>query len=347
MKAEHPIKAVIVGASGYTGAELAAMLTRHPQVELCGLYVSENSVDAGKPICSLYGQLQGLVALLLQPLPTPIDQSLFSDIDAVFLATAHQVSHDLAPQFLKLGCQVFDLSGAFRVNEPSLYSDFYGFDHQFPELLASAVYGLAEWAAEDVKKADLIALPGCFPTVSLTALKPLHEAGLLKDECHPIIDATSGVSGAGRKASLTSSFCQVSLNPYGVGTHRHQPEISAQLGREVIFTPHLGNFPRGILATIHVDLKPGVTAEDVAQAYQAQYQDQPFVRILPEGVWPAIRNVAHTPFVDLNWSLQGSHLVVFSAEDNLLKGAASQGIQCMNLRYGFEPTEALIGSHAC
>ncbi|MFM2480513.1 N-acetyl-gamma-glutamyl-phosphate reductase [Celerinatantimonas sp. YJH-8] len=347
MKENHQIKAVIVGASGYTGAELAVMLQRHPQVELCGLYVSENSADAHKLISSLYGQLQGVVELPLQPLPSIIDGEQFASIDAVFLATAHQVSHDLAPQFLKANCQVFDLSGAFRVNEPSLYTDFYGFEHQFPELLKSAVYGLAEWAAEDVKKADLIALPGCFPTVSLSALKPLQGAGLLADDCTPIIDATSGVSGAGRKASLTSSFCQVSLNPYGVGTHRHQPEISAQLGRNVIFTPHLGNFPRGILATIHVDLKPSVTSADVAAAYQQCYQEQPFVRLLPEGVWPAIRNVAHTPFVDLNWSMQGQHLIIFSAEDNLLKGAASQGIQCLNLRYGFEPTEALIGSHAC
>lgn len=348
MKESNKLRAAIVGASGYAGAELSAILQRHPQAELCGLYVSEQSVDAHKRISELYGQLRGVVDLPLQPLPTDFDPDLFSQIDCVFLATAHHVSHDLAPKFLDCGCQVFDLSGAFRVNQADFYPKYYGFTHEYPHLLEQAVYGLAEWRESALNgSVQLISLPGCYPTASLSALKPLQENHLIADGYKPLIDATSGVSGAGRKASVTSNFCEVSLNPYGVGTHRHQPEISAHLGRDVIFTPHLGNFPRGILATIHVDLKPDVTDEDIAQAYQNAYVGKPFVRLLPKQVWPSIKSVANTPFVDLNWSKQGDHLIVFAAEDNLLKGASSQAIQCFNIRYGFAPHTALIEGGTC
>ncbi|MFM2485484.1 N-acetyl-gamma-glutamyl-phosphate reductase [Celerinatantimonas yamalensis] len=347
MKDSNQLRVAIVGASGYAGAELAAILIRHPRVELCGLYVSENSVDAGKPISDLYGRLRGVVDLPLQPLPTQFDPSLFAQIDCVFLATAHSVSHDLVPKFLACECQVFDLSGAYRVNQADFYPDYYGFTHQYPELLATAVYGLAEWQQAAIQSAELIALPGCYPTASLSALKPLQQAGLLDDDCTPLIDATSGVTGAGRKAALASNFCEVSLNPYGVGTHRHQPEISAHLGRPVIFTPHLGSFARGILATIHVDLKANVSEADVMNAFQLAYADKPLVRLLPQGVWPSINAVAHTPYIDLNWSKIGQHLIIFSAEDNLLKGASSQAIQCFNLRYGFLSTQALAKESAC
>lgn len=341
------LNVIVIGASGYTGAELAAQIERHPYAKLCGLYVSENSQDAHKPVSQLYGQLRGIIDLPLIPLAATIDPQEFTNIDAVFLATAHSVSHDLAPQFLACGCQVFDLSGAFRVNQADFYPKFYGFEHHHADWLDKAVYGLAEWQVDGVRDAQLVALPGCYPTASLCALKPLHNAGLLTDSCTPVIDATSGVSGAGRKASLTSNFCEVSLNPYGVGTHRHQPEISYHLGREVIFTPHLGSFPRGILATIHVELKDDVTLADVEQTYQNAYADKPLVRLLEPGSWPAIKTVANTPFVDLNWSLQGHHLIVFSAEDNLLKGASAQAIQCFNIHYGYPSTLALIGDAAC
>jgi len=335
------LKAIIVGASGYTGAELAHFLTRHPEIELAGLYVSEGSLDKGKKLSALYGNLVGVVDLPLLPLGNDGIKGACEGIDIVILATAHEVSHNLAPLFLAENTVVFDLSGAFRVQSAGFYDKFYGFTHQFPELLEQAVYGLAEWNAEDVKKTDLIAVPGCYTTASLTALKPLAEASLIKESCKPTINATSGVSGAGRKANVGSSFCEVSLQPYGVFTHRHKPEIDQHLGLPVVFTPHLGSFKRGILASINVVLKAGVTAEQVNQAYQNAYADKPIVRLM-EGTYPALKNVVGTPYCDLGWAVDGEDLVVFSAIDNLLKGASSQAMQCINLRFGFDMTTSLL-----
>jgi N-acetyl-gamma-glutamyl-phosphate reductase len=263
------------------------------------------------------------------------------DIDVVFLATAHEVSHDLAPQFLAAGCVVFDLSGAFRVNKPDFYSEFYSFEHQHLDWLDKAVYGLAEWQADKLKTAQLIAVPGCYPTASQLALKPLVENGLLNEDQWPVINATSGVSGAGRKASLGTSFCEVSLQPYGLFNHRHHPEIVEHLGVPVIFTPHLGNFPRGILATITCRLKAGVTAQDVAEAFHNAYHDKPLVRLYTKGV-PALKDVVGLPFCDIGFVVKGEHLIVVATEDNLLKGASAQAVQCLNLRFGFPETQSLL-----
>ncbi len=333
------LNTLIVGASGYAGVELVTYLNRHPHINITGVAVSAQSPDAGKLLSDLYPQLKGVVDLRLQPLTDVA--VLAKDVDVVFLATAHEVSHDLAPQFLAQGCVVFDLSGAWRVKDASFYTRYYGFTHQHPELLEKAVYGLAEWQSESLRDADLIAVPGCYPTASQLALKPLLEAGLLNTEQWPVINATSGVSGAGRKASLTTSFCEVSLQPYGLFTHRHQPEIAAHLGTQVIFTPHLGNFPRGILATITGRLKPGVTAEQVAKAFHDAYDDKPLVRVYDSGV-PALKSVVGLPFCDIGFAVQGEHVIVVSAEDNLLKGASSQAVQCMNIRFGYPETLSLI-----
>ncbi|WP_279156920.1 N-acetyl-gamma-glutamyl-phosphate reductase [Obesumbacterium proteus] len=333
------LNGLIVGASGYTGAELAAYLHRHPHMNITGLTVSAQSADAGKLLSDLHPQLKGIVDLPLLPMSDVA--AMAKDVDVVFLATAHEVSHDLAPQFLQMGCVVFDLSGAYRVNQASFYQDYYGFTHQHADWLDKAVYGLAEWRAEDIKQAQLVAVPGCYPTASQLALKPLIDAGLLDLNQWPIINAVSGVSGAGRKASMTTSFCEVSLQPYGIFTHRHQPEIATHLGTPVIFTPHLGNFPRGILATITCKLTAGVNAEQIDAAYQQAYAEKPLVRIYDKGV-PAIKNVAGTPFCDIGFALQGEHLIIVSAEDNLLKGAAAQAVQCMNIRFGFNETQSLL-----
>ncbi|MEG1467391.1 MAG: N-acetyl-gamma-glutamyl-phosphate reductase [Hafnia sp.] len=333
------LNGLIVGASGYTGAELAAYLQRHPHMNITGLTVSAQSADAGKLLSDLHPQLKGIVDLPLLPMSDVA--AMAKDVDVVFLATAHEVSHDLAPQFLQMGCVVFDLSGAYRVNQASFYQDYYGFTHQHANWLDKAVYGLAEWRAEDIKQAQLVAVPGCYPTASQLALKPLIDAGLLDLNQWPVINAVSGVSGAGRKASMTTSFCEVSLQPYGIFTHRHQPEIATHLGTPVIFTPHLGNFPRGILATITCKLTAGVTAEQVAVVYQQAYAEKPLVRVYDKGV-PAIKNVAGTPFCDIGFALQGEHLIIVSAEDNLLKGAAAQAVQCMNIRFGFNETQSLL-----
>ena len=331
------IRCAVIGASGYTGVELAALIADHPQLELGGLYVSAGSVDAHKILSHLHGRFLGKVDLPLQPLTEGVLEQVGKEHDLVFLATEHQVSTQLAPVLRQNGAVVMDLSGGFRFADAAVYPKYYGFEHQELDLLSQAVYGLAEWNAEQIKTADMVAVAGCYPTASLTALKPLQEAGLLDDVQLPVINAVSGVSGAGRKASMTNQFCEVSLNAYGVLTHRHQPEISDQLGKQVIFTPHLGNFVRGILATITVKLKAGVTAEQVSAAYHNAYDGSKCVRLY-DGLAqnPSIKNIVHTCHADVGWKVDEStgHAVLMSAIDNLLKGAAGQAIQCANLRFG-------------
>lgn len=336
-------KTLIIGASGYTGAELAQILTRHPHFDLAGLYVSSNSADAHKPISTLYPQLRSICDLPLQPLPETQEKltALAQSAEVIFLATAHEVSHDLAPIFVQNGCKVFDLSGAYRVNNAEFYQQFYGFTHQFPELLQKAVYGLAEWSHESIRQTDLVAVAGCYPTVSQLSLKPLIENNLLDLNQLPIINAVSGVSGAGRKASLTSSFCEVSLNAYGVFNHRHQPEIATHLGCEVIFTPHLGNFKRGILATITAKLNSGVTDEQIRAAYHQYYANRPLVRVYEQGL-PSIKAVEFTPYCDIGFATKNGHIIIVGAEDNLLKGAAAQAVQCANIRFGYDETLGFV-----
>ncbi|MDC0610115.1 N-acetyl-gamma-glutamyl-phosphate reductase [Vibrio sp.] len=332
------LKTTIIGASGYTGAELAYMVQKHPELTLSGLYVSANSVDAGKSIAQLHGKLDGVVDMEVQPLTDP--EAVAKESDVIFLATAHEVSHDLAPVFLANGCQVFDLSGAYRVNSDEFFTKYYGFEHKFGDWLENAAYGLAEWNADKITSAQLVAVAGCYPTASQLAIKPLIEGNLLDTVQWPIINATSGVSGAGRKATMTNSFCEVSLAPYGVFTHRHQPEISAHLGRDVIFTPHLGNFKRGILATVTMKLAAGISEQQVNEAFEKAYAGKPAVR-LKSGL-PRLQDVQFTPFCDIGWKVSGEHVIVVSAIDNLLKGASSQAMQCLNIHYGYPELTALI-----
>ena len=336
-------KVAIIGASGYAGAELANLVQRHPYLDLYGLYVSATSKDAHKKFSELYPMYSSLVDQEIIPLDD--DQNAINDIkhnaDLVCLCTAHEVSMKIAPEFIiDDSKRVFDLSGAYRVNDPEFYEKYYNFKHTNLDWLASAVYGLAEWNEEQIKNAKLIAVPGCYPTASLTALKPLFNAGLIDPDTTPIINAVSGVSGSGRKASLTSSFCEVSLNMYGVFGHRHRPEISHHLGQKVLFQPHLGNFKRGILATIYVKLKGNVTDEQIDKAYHDAYDSKPLVRLQPN--WSSIRAVEFTPFVDLHWQREGDMLIVSSAIDNLLKGASAQAMQCININCGYPITTSLI-----
>ncbi|MCO6550360.1 MAG: N-acetyl-gamma-glutamyl-phosphate reductase [Gilliamella sp.] len=335
------LKAIIVGASGYAGAKLAYYLHKHPHVQLIALTVSENSQDGGKLISDydLHPQLKGLVDL---PLIATADYSSYiNDLDIVFLATEHAVSHNIAPYFLEHGCTVFDLSGAFRVNSASFYTDYYGFTHQYPKWLDKAVYGLAEWNSEQIKQAQLIAVPGCYPTASQLPLKPLIEEGLLDNSQWPVINAVSGVSGAGRKPSHNNIFCEVSLHAYGLFTHRHQPEIVTHLGQEVIFIPHLGSFKQGIHATITCRVNEGVTSQDILKALNKYYQNKPLIRIYQKD-WPALKSVIGLPYCDIGFVLKDRHLILISVEDNLLKGAAAQAVQCMNIRYNFDETTSLL-----
>ncbi|WP_278381972.1 N-acetyl-gamma-glutamyl-phosphate reductase [Pseudoalteromonas distincta] len=332
---------VIIGASGYSGAELASLVAKHPNLTLTGCYVSEGSLDKNKLLSDLYPEHLGLLDCPLLPLSVSAFDDIQSDADYVCLCTDHKVSVDLAPQFLAMGKKVFDLSGGYRLASNDDYVTYYGFEHQHPELLNEAAYGLAEWNHDAIANAKLIAVAGCYPTAALNALKPLKQAGLLSSESI-IINAVSGVTGAGRKASVGTHFCEVSLAPYGFFNHRHGPEIEQHLGHKVLFTPHLGSFPRGILETIYVQLKPGVTKENVASAYQV-LSSEPLIRLLGDKV-PSIKGVAKQPFVDIGWQQQGTQLIVMSAIDNLLKGAAGQALQCINISMNLDHTTGLKGA---
>lgn len=335
------LNVAVAGASGYTGAELCRLISSHPGLKLAGIFVSARSQDQGKALSELYGSLATRVELKLRPLHDP-EELLSCGAQAVFLATDHKVSHDLAPALVKGGCRVFDLSGAFRLKDPAVFARYYGFEHQHPELLEDAVYALAEFTTqEELRRASVIALPGCYPTASQLALKPLLDCGLLERSFRPVINAVSGVSGSGRKAKLASSFCEVSLNAYGVFTHRHLPEITSRLGMEVIFNPHLGSFKRGILATITARLVPGTTAEAVREAYESAYAHKPLIRLKQS--LPRLQDVQGLPFCDLGWQCgPEGYIVICSAIDNLLKGAAAQALQVLNLHYGYPETAGLF-----
>jgi N-acetyl-gamma-glutamyl-phosphate reductase len=319
----------IIGASGYTGAQITSLIHADAGLSVQGLYVSENSLDKGRELAELYPVYSHL-PYVLNPLSDDVKAKIVAESDAVVLATEHSVSLELAAWFYQQGLAVFDLSGAYRFADVAQYPKWYGFEHTHPDVLAEAVYGLAEWNAAEIAKTRMIAVPGCYPTASLTALKPLKS---LLTSAYPVINAVSGVTGAGRKAHLHTSFCEVSLTPYGVLGHRHQPEIATQLGQEVIFTPHLGNFKRGILATITVQLQPGTTEEQVKQAYEV-YDNSPLVTV-KHNAFPKVDDVVHTPNCHLGWKYDANsgYLVVASAIDNLMKGAASQGLQCIKIHF--------------
>lgn len=323
----------ILGASGYSGAQLVNLIHHHPKMALKRTLVSANSADAGCSLADLHGALAHLQQYELEPLSDSLLETLANTMDVIFLATPHQASHKWVEPLSAAGAKVIDLSGAFRLPDQAVFAAHYGFAHTADTGLAKAVYGLAEWHADAIRQAQIVAAPGCYPTAALTALKPLAAAGLLDASTRPVINAVSGVTGAGRKAALGSSFSEVSLQAYGVLNHRHTPEIETYLGTPVIFTPHLGNFKRGIVATSTVKLAAGVTAAQVAAAYEAAYAQQPLVRLRSQ--FPKADDVAHTPFVDVHWQVDAhsGYAVVGSALDNLLKGAAGQAVQCANLMH--------------
>jgi len=337
------IRVAIVGASGYAGAELLAILANHPAAEIVGLFGSSRKADEGTPTAAdLFPRFESLPVGALKVEPFTVDAAKALDLDAIFLATPHELSHEAAPALVEAGIVVLDLSAAFRLSDRAVFEKNYGFAHQFPALLAEAVYGLAEFNGEAVAKARLVAVPGCYPTASILAIRPLVEAGLVDMTRPAIVDAVSGVSGAGRKAEVKSLFCEVSMQAYGVFKHRHRPEIAEHAGIPAIFTPHLGCYDRGILATVHVELKGGTTEAQVRAAFDAAYSNRPFVRVLKSGRWPGISSVERTNFCDIGFALEGTHLIVESAIDNLVKGAAGQAVQCMNIRFGLDETTGFL-----
>jgi len=328
------IRSAVLGAAGYSGAELCALLTANPYFELCYAFASGGRDP--EPFASLYPRFQQQIDIMVEPWSDALIDTL--EIDAAFLALPHEASEAIAPKLLAKGIKVFDLSGAFRLKQPELYPQYYGYAHQHPELLAQAVYSLMEW--QTCPLGDLVSVPGCYPTACSLALLPVLKANLVADDCIPVISATSGVSGAGRKASLSTSFCEVGLNAYGFFKHRHRPEIEQNLGRKVVFTPHLGNFKRGILATCVVTLQAGVTPAQVNEAFKAAYGTKPLIRFSSKS--PNVADVAGTPFCDLFWQQDGEQLVIMSAIDNLLKGAAAQAMQAANVRFAKPETAGLL-----
>ncbi|MGX5914113.1 N-acetyl-gamma-glutamyl-phosphate reductase [Aliidiomarina sp. Khilg15.8] len=327
----------VIGASGYSGAQLCELLNSHPHLQLSAAYAS--STENAVALSVLYPALANVCDIHLQVW----DDAHIADHalpDVVFLALPHEISARLAPVLLNAGTVVVDLSGAYRLRDPHKYPEFYNFQHPFPALLERASYCLIENMIPGAVPDDLISVPGCYPTVSSLALLPLCQGELLDSTQIPVITATSGVSGAGRKASLKTSFCEVSLQAYSLLCHRHVPEIEQNLGREIIFTPQLGNFKRGILATCAARLAPGVNLKDVVKCMQDAYANCPLVRLCPTP--PSLDQVVHTPFCDIHVAVQGNKVVLSAAIDNLMKGAASQAIQAANQKFGWPTTVGLL-----
>lgn len=319
--AQSLTRVAIAGATGYAGAELEKILSRHKHVQVVAAFSSGSfSLEA-----------------LFEAKP-----------DVVFLATPNEVSAELVPAILDAGIKVIDLSGAFRLGEPSLYPSWYGFTHARPELLGEAVYGLPEWCNGQLKKARLVANPGCYPTSILLALRPLT---YLLDRTQPVIcDSKSGVSGAGKKADVAYSFSELfgNFKAYGVGQHRHEPEIrqGLHLGERasLVFVPHLLPTVRGIYSTMHVAFTNAVSDEEMTALYADSYADAPFVRVLPAGKMPELKDVVNTPYAEIGFQLLqgGRRAVVVSVIDNLLKGAASQAVQNFNRMCGYAEVEGLL-----
>jgi N-acetyl-gamma-glutamyl-phosphate reductase len=333
-------KVVIIGAGGYTGAELAEVLLGHPGAEIVGLFGSGRAEAAGKVqvFGEVFPRFRGRLDLPVRAADADAVAAL--NPDAVFLATPHEASLTLAAELRARGLTVLDLSAAYRLKDATLYTTYYGFTHDQGALLREAVYGLPELHRREIAGSRMIAVPGCYPTSAILPLAPLAAAGAVRAGTRPIVDSISGVSGAGRAATARTHFCEVSVQHYGVLSHRHGPEIDAWSGTPVVFTPQIGPYDRGILSTIHVELAPGWNGDRVSRVMHEKYGHEAFVRLLPSGQWPSVGAVRGTNFCDIAWACdeksghQGPHLIMASAIDNLVKGAAGQAVQCMNLACG-------------
>lgn len=341
------IKVAIVGASGYTGVELSRILCNHPHVALT---VATSRQYAGKPLSEVFPNLRGKVDLVCENLST---EEIAARADFVFTAVPHKTAMDIVPQLLEAGKKVVDLSADFRLRDLGTYEAWYQ-PHSSPHYLAEAVYGLPERNRQQVASARLVANPGCYPTSIILALAPLLEAEVIEAETI-IADSKSGTSGAGRAAAVGTLFCEVTdgFRPYKAGgTHRHIPEIEQELscaaGNRVTvsFTPHLLPISRGILSTVYAGLRPGFDTEKVAEIYSLAYQKETFVRLLPAGAVPATQYVRGSNMCDIGFAIdpRTNRIVVMSAIDNIVKGAAGQAVQNMNIMLGFAEDAGLTGA---
>lgn len=329
------VRVGILNVTGYAGVELARLLAGHPAVELVS--VTGRSA-AGQPLGKIFPHLGSLGLTIEEEL---------AEVDFIFSALPHHESAEQLLPFIKQGIRIIDISADFRLTDPSLYEEWYGFRHPAPELLAEAVYGLPELYRESIKSATIIANPGCYPTASILALAPALKAGIVAGNI--IIDAKSGLSGAGRSLNLRSHYCEADedVTAYAISSHRHQPEISQELKAldagfgAVAFTPHLVPMTRGILATCYAPLKEKESVEEIAALYAEFYRDQPFARVVNEP--PHTKHVtgSNMCFIHPTVDRISGLLVVVSVIDNLLKGAAGQAIQNMNLMLKLPETTGL------
>jgi len=328
------VRVGIAGATGYAGQELVALLARHPHVRLAAA-MSSSADSAARPLPRLNRVWDGQVE--------PLNQArLATETDLTFLAVPENAAAELAPPLVEAGVRVIDLSGAFRIKSDTARHRWYPATKTLPE---GSAYGLTEFFKDEVRDARLVANPGCYPTAALLSLLPLANAGLLDAGADVVIDAKSGISGAGRAPSDRTHFSENhgSVSAYGVLNHRHVAEMEQALGATVTFVPHLVPLDRGILETIYVKLAPGTTAEQVADAFTAAYATEPFIRLTGEAL-PEIKHVAYTNFCDIGWRLDAAsrRLVIVSCIDNLVKGAAGQALQNFNVAFGFDERTGLL-----
>ncbi|SPQ00209.1 N-acetyl-gamma-glutamyl-phosphate reductase [Candidatus Sulfobium mesophilum] len=338
------LKIAICGGSGYTGIELLRILAGHPDARVTAI-TSEKS--AGKRLTALFPHLHKYQDLLFEPLNK---EKLLDKADIFFLALPHGASQEAVNFFFRNGKKVIDLSADFRLRDPGTYKDWYGLAHDFVPTLKRTVYGLPEMYRNRIRKARLIANPGCYPTSAILGLLPAIKGGLV-DLSSIVIDSKSGTSGAGRKADIAVSFCEVNegFKAYGIGTHRHTPEIEQELsflaGENITvdFTPHLLPLDRGILTTIYAKLTKKTDTVSVLNVYKKKYGNEPFVKVLEEGVYPNIKNVRGTNFCQLGVKVntRTNTLVIVSAIDNLVKGASGQAVHNMNIMTGIEEEKGL------
>ena len=332
------MKVGIVGASGYVGQELLRILLDHPHAEVAKITSRQY---AGQEIASLYRNFAGRTELRFTE---KIEGDDLKELDLVFLALPHGIASKWVTKDVLDQVKVIDIGADFRIKDKAVYEEWYKTEHGSEDLLKEAVYGLTEWNREEIREAKLLANPGCYPTASAMAAIPLLKKELIEAST-VILDAKSGVSGAGRKVHQGVHFAEVNENfkAYGVATHRHTPEIEQTLslagGEEVKlnFTPHLLPMSRGILVTLYASLQAGVTKEQVDQAFHSAYEDESFIRIMPEGTLPETKWVKGSNFCDLAWKIdqRTNRIIVISCIDNLVKGAAGQAVQNMNVMAGW------------
>ena len=339
------IKAGIIGATGYAGNEIVRLLLGHKNVEIKWLG-SRSYID--QRYSSVY---QNMFRLVDAACMDDNMEALADEVDVIFTATPQGLCASLVNEGILSKAKVIDLSADFRIKDVKVYEEWYGIEHKAPQFIEEAVYGLCEINREAIKKARLIANPGCYPTCSTLSIYPAVKEGLI-DPDTIIIDAKSGTSGAGRGAKVANLYCEVNENikAYGVASHRHTPEIEEQLGyaagKEIRlnFTPHLVPMNRGILVTAQASLAKDVTSEEVKAVYDKYYETEQFVRVLDAGVCPETKWVEGSNYVDVNFKIdpRTHRLIMMGAMDNLVKGAAGQAVQNMNLLFGFPENEGLL-----